>query len=314
MNSAVPQEPTIVFAAVNSTNRARVVSKAKVDAAMCTFQEMRRRGKGHDSILEELHEHGLRTYLDSGVFQFVRRSGTTRIKVAGGNLKPVTMEEFTAYAKDYLSYLKVYGDNWDHIVELDVDEIFPDGEEIAAYWRKRLYKVVGEKLMPAWHVTRGYSGWSDLLPRYPYVSIGSDKQGRAVGDMKAASAGNAGLPPRELRHLIDLAHAADVGVHILGDTRHDIFLKAGADSGDSTAWLVGGRYGRYRMGRGSIFYANNAKMSGADYARVRQFVVMMQERFGIDMDKVKTGNQQFYVAALLLLDIQKEIRDAKLRP
>jgi hypothetical protein len=102
---------------------------------------------------------------------------------------------------------------------------------------------------------------------------------------------------------------------VLGDTRYEVFLKAGADSGDSTAWLVGGRYGRYRFGRTTIMWRHGTTVeelrNAGDRSLSSQFADYVEKNFHHSMDDIKTGNQQFYIAAKLMRKIEGEIRRCK---
>lgn len=229
-------------------------------------------GKGHymKKVAPKLQEWNVRTYLDSGVFTIVRRAGTTRIRIARASKEnPKTSgEELIEFADRYIEYLKVHKDTWDHIIELDVDE--PEwelvdgrkaqGVELAAHFQKKLYEVVGEKLMPAWHVQRGHEGWTDMIRKFPYVAIGSD-----TGVPTSTLSTRPPMQTSILRRMVREAHAAGVGVHYLGDTRYRTFLETELDSADSTTWVSAGRFGQFPGPKGqSIRYTTKGGAALAD--------------------------------------------------
>jgi hypothetical protein len=273
----------------------------------------------------------VRTYLDSGVFTIVRKAGTTRIRIArADNAGPlVTYAEFKDHAERYIDYLKVHKDAWDHIIELDVDEpewfisddMWIEGIDLAESYRKRLREVVGDKLMPAWHVQRGEEGWTDMIHNYPYVAIGSD-----TSVARSTASRRPPMDPTILRRMVQEAHQAGVGVHYLGDTRYRTFIQCELDSADSTTWVSAGRFGQFPGPKGqSIRYTTKGDKGLArqqldwqrtirpiDMSRARSFEDLMTS-WGIDPEKILSGSQEERLGSniKLLLARQKEIRHAR---
>jgi hypothetical protein len=342
-----PEQPTIVFAGANNLRRIKCLKEVSVDAVMTSFEYI---GKGHymKKVSPTLKEWPVRTYLDSGVFTIVRKAGTTRIRIARANKdNPKTSwQELKEFADRYIEYLKVHGEFWDHIIELDVDE--PEWEdeegnktaglEIAMYYQKKLYEIVGPKLMPAWHVQRGHEGWRDMIAKFPYIAIGSDT---AVPTSTVST--RPPMPTSIIRSMVREAHASGVGVHYLGDTRYKTFIETELDSADSTTWVSGGRFGQFPGPRGqSLRYTtkgganadapdtvealtthNGAGLARQrtdwqrtirpiDMSRARQFRDLMTS-WGIDPDKILEGSQDERLISTikLLLLRQQEIRKAR---
>jgi hypothetical protein len=356
LKAPYPENPTIVFAGANNLRRIHSLRDAPVDAVMTSFEYI---GKGHymTKVAPTLKEWPvpLRTYLDSGVFTFVRKAGTTRIRIArAGPVEEVTpqagLDEFKLFAASYEKYLKEYGEYWDHIIELDIDEIAAtvwyetkepkpyDQHERGAWaergreWamdivgklQDRLRDIVGDRLMPAWHVQRGPEGWTEMLRKFPYVSIGSDTG-------VATSTGST-RPPMQtaiLRRMVQEAHNAGVGVHYLGDTRFKTFIEAELDSADSTTWVSAGRFGQFPGPKGqSIRYTTKNDKGLArqkldwqrtvrpiDMSRARQFEDLMRS-WGIDPEKILDGSQEERLGSniALLMRRQEEIRRARQAP
>jgi hypothetical protein len=333
LRSPYPEKPTIVFAGANNARRVDCLRDAKVDAVMTSFEYI---GRGHymTKVAPKLQEWDCRTYLDSGVFTIVRKAGTTRIRIArADNAGPLTTyAEFKDHAERYIDYLKVHKDAWDHIIELDVDEpswfisenTWVDGIDLAEEYRKRLHEVVGDKLMPAWHVQRGWTGWTEMIRNYPYVAIGSD-----TGVARNTAARRPPMDPSILRRMVQEAHHAGVGVHYLGDTRYKTFIQAELDSADSTTWVSAGRFGQFPGPKGqSIRYTTKGEKGLArqqldwqrtirpiDMSRARSFEDLMRE-WGIDPEKILAGSQEERLQSniTLLMKRQEEIRRARQTP
>jgi len=361
-------EPTIVFAGANNARRLDCLKEARVDAVMTSFEYI---GKGHymKKVYPKLMEWPVRKYLDSGVFTFVRKAGTTRIRIARAAeviQKPasIQLEEFRKFYAEYVAYLKQYGEFWDHVIELDVDEIAatvwyetkepkPKSLDLQEGWAERgrewamanirkiqdnLREIVGDRLMPAWHVQRGHDGWTDMVARFPYVAVGSDT-GVPTSTLSSR-------PPMEtaiLRGMCREAHETGTFVHYLGDTRYKTFMQAELDSADSTTWVSAGRFGQFPGPKGqSIRYTSRggleqsieigrmvidglsthdgsglARQKGdwqrtirpIDMSRARQFRDLMSS-WGIDPDKILEGSQEERLLSniRLLLLRQEEIR------
>lgn len=365
-------EPTIVFAGANNARRLDCLKEARVDAVMTSFEYI---GKGYymQKVYPKLTEWPVKKYLDSGVFTFVRKAGTTRIRIARANapeIKPATvqLEEFKAFYASYKSYLKKYGQCWDHIIELDVDEIAatvwyetkepkPKSLDKLEGWQERgrewaldnisriqdsLREIVGDRLMPAWHVQRGHEGWTDMIKRFPYVSVGSD-----TGVPTSTVSSRPPMGTSILRGMCREAHEQGTYVHYLGDTRYRTFMEAELDSADSTTWVSAGRFGQFPGPKGqSIRYTNRggaeesvdigrlqihelAAHDGSglarqktdwqrtirpiDMSRARQFRDLMSS-WGIDPDKILEGSQEERLLSniRLLLMRQEEIRRVRL--
>lgn len=370
MKPSFPQQPTIVFAGANNSRRVDVLRDCEVDAVMTSFEYI---GKGHymKKVWPKLQEWNVRTYLDSGVFTFVRKAGTTRIRIARAGqaeLPPASqqLDEFFKYREEYEAYLKEHYKAWDHIIELDIDEVAatiwyeavepkPTEHDLLEGWAERgrewaleliaqqqasLRRIVGDRLMPAWHVQRGHEGWTEMIKKFPYVAIGSD-----TGVPTSTTSTRPPMQTKILRGMVREAHEQGTGVHYLGDTRYRTFLETELDSADSTTWVSAGRFGQFPGPKGqSLRYTTKGGLSwqeenedeapqvvelvphdGAglarqkldwqrtirpiDMSRARQFEDLMSS-WGIDPDKILAGSQEERLQSniKLLIMRQAEIR------
>lgn len=274
---------------------------------MVSFQDIRNSKSKLSTTVDCLQSWPVKKYLDSGVFQFVRRAGTTRIRVHGASMEPVTWDEFASYVRDYVAYLRQSAYLWDYIVELDVDEVFANGVEIAAKCRRNLREIIGERLLPAWHIQRGHDGWAEHVREFPYVAIGSDK------GVATLSAKDPALPFSYVRQLVREAHAQGAVVHSLGDTRLPAFIESEIDTGDSTSWLRGDRFGFFPGRDGNIQYTLNTKTKIKPQAmsKHRGFEDALA-RYGLTVEELRSSYKaRFKLGALMYLERQKEIRNAR---
>jgi hypothetical protein len=268
-------------------------------------------------------EHECFRYLDSGVFTLLRKSGGVRAKISGApNMKQdkdtkisvVTEEQYVAHYQEYAAFLKEHADEWDYIVEMDVDTlmILPKGKKLtgdydkdsnilrsgvdATRWaRKKLRALVGDKLMPVWHANP-HDGrqerFKEIASEFPYIGIGSDVSAREP----------------ELKYLCAEAHRQGVLVHALGSSRRDVLRNTPFDTADSTTWLSSVRYAQYdgvflTLGKGKNKLGAQAK------ARARAMVADIHKRLPeIDTDILFTeGATQVekYIVAITYLQARQ---------
>lgn len=234
----IPTEPTIVFAGAIARDFP-YLEKAQVNALMVSFEKI----KGSKNLQERLRE-GFSwnpiTYIDSGVFTFMRRAGVTVQNKNAKTVKPASFEEFREFARAYVEYLKRDMDLWDWIIDLDCAELF--GVEVEDRFRAGLKKLVGDKLLPVWHAQRGHEGWIKMVEEYPYVCM-------------ALAKGAGGRTRRNhamVRTMIREAHARGTKVHILGMSTLEHFETYEADTMDSSSWASGVRWGEIKLSRGKV--------------------------------------------------------------
>lgn len=234
----IPTEPTIVFAGAISRDFP-YLERAKVDAVMVSFEKI----KGSAKLKERLREGfswNPTTYIDSGVFTFMRRAGVTVQNKNAKTIRPATFAEFREFAKSYIDYLKTDMDVWDWIIDLDCAELF--GVEAEDAFRKGLRQLVGDKLLPVWHGQRGAEGWTQMIQDYPYVCIAL---GKGIGGRNRR---NHAL----VRSMCREAHENGTKVHILGVSTLEHFETFEADTMDSSSWASGVRWGEIKLNRGKV--------------------------------------------------------------
>lgn len=242
-----------------------------------------------------------RTYLDSGVFTFMRRAGVVgysnpATRTAG------TWEEFKVMAADYITYLKRDAHVWDHIIELDVDEIF--GVERADIFRRNLHSMVGDRLLPVWHAQRGQEGWQEMIRTFPYV---------AMSISRAAGGRNTRRNHALIREMVRQAHERGVQVHLLGGSTMDYFDDYDVDTMDASSWAAGVRWGELKVNRGKVMIPKfetktRRPLVHSHLAQVKDLV----EQWGFTLEQVRTSYIiRIEVGIRLLLLRQEEVRNAR---
>ena len=311
---ALPKHlPIIVFAGAHNETRAQWLGEAPVDAVMVSFEYIRTKAQQKaffEKTFPYYSDKGIRMYLDSGLFTLMKRVKRAK-KVSAcsacegqdetHSLDCVRVAAYKALAKDYCTYLETYGDIWDHAVELDADRIL--GSRYTQVTREILTGVVGDKLLPVWHIAAGMSAWEDMISKYPYVCIGAGGWGAGTFDS-----------PRKFlyRSLVDTAHAKGVLVHGLGSTKISSFRDVGWDTADSTTWISVNRFGKV----GGNYYSEvgipqwAASMQGK--VRPARIIDEYLESKNIDPTKVSsTGGQtreKILASVWFLLDRQEDLR------
>lgn len=292
----LPRERMIVLAGVTpEKNRIAALQERRVKAVMCSFYQLNAKALARVSA-------ALRTWptlklLDSGVFTFLRKTGKLRRQATEKKVKTVgvgsviTLEEFQQYAEKYMAYLREHLDDWDFVVELDVDNIF--GVEVSRAFRTKLQRIAGDKLLPVWHSISGASGWADCYNEFPYIGTGSDK-------------------PMDLtayRRLVNEAHAHGAVVHGFGGTRPDVMQAVPYDTADSTTWLASIRFGQFA---GAMFSRNPKTMSGRQMSRARDLERTIEAIGGATRESLvsRSPTKEQYLLAIALF----QEREAALPP
>ena len=226
--------PLIVYAGVGDVYDVNALRAYEAPTLMVSFEKIRDHAPRFHETLEPLMDWPVRKYLDSGLYTLMRQFDVSRTKNTRAKKNPLTAREaYLKLAREYANYLTQYSYLWDHIVELDVDQIL--GEQYTRTTRKILRGIVGDKLLPVWHVSGGDESWQRLINEFKYVAIG--------GDIATISQSSSSMKMM-YRVMVQQAHDKGVLVHGLGDTTRGSFHEIGWDTADSSSWLSGARFGR----------------------------------------------------------------------
>lgn len=293
-------EPTIVLAGMGNGGNLAPISRAKPNAMMFSFVTLR----GNKSIRQRVRdgfEWKPRMYLDSGAFTILRKAGVMGQSSSYHEGKDIDVKQF---CKDYVEYLRTDGHLYDHVIELDIDEIY--GIPMADKLRAMLTDIVGrERLMPVWHAHRGLEGWRDMINNYSYVAF---SLGRQVGGAKNRR--NHSM----FRAMIREAHDVGTYVHMLGMTTLDAFEAYGVDSADSSAWSMGARFGEFKVLRGKVTLPKHTSKTRRPiaHAHLAQLADMARE-FGLSLEDIRTHPQKsMEFGARIFMHRQEELRRARI--
>lgn len=250
-----PAEPTFVFSCVldaAAVNTGESVFEAlryhKVEAVMESFEYLKL--DGMHELMFRLLDWPTWRYLDSGIFSLMRKAGVHKVQTGTRGERDLRAASIQLF-KDFSRYLKKHADEYDYIIEVDADNLPGVGPKFTLQARERLKALVGDKLVPVWHIAsetmfhddpENLGAWKALVRDFPYVAVGGDK-----GHDRYTSL---------YRHMVDIAHANGTLVHALGNTSFRDFVDIGWDTGDSTNWKAGVRYGRYT----DLIFAKSSKM------------------------------------------------------
>lgn len=193
-------------------------------------------------LMKRIRDKAELVYIDSGVF-------TLKVKFlgvqVGGKLgaRPralvlasqraalKNLEFFGKFARTYGHWLRDNDKLYDWAFDLDVDQFL--GIPVADRFYEYLTHVMPhpEKIIRIWHQTRKFSDWVDWCKsgKYKYLAV--------------EGGGSHDRDPEFYRRFIDVAHQYGVKVHILALTDLEFMQRVPVDTGDSSSWMAGSRYG-----------------------------------------------------------------------
>ncbi len=249
-------------------------------------------------------------YLDSGAFTLLRKSSLARIKGAsqpgrqGDVFKKSDTLDYAIYKEHlekYLAFLKAHIKEFDFVFEMDMDLLTLEsngvrvpGIEITDAGRRLLRRVAGDQLIPVWHHAisdPGYARLRAMCAEYGYIAIGSDI---APGH-------------RDLRYVIDIAHAAGTLVHGLGTSKVDVLNTTPFDTVDSTTWLSSVKFGQFA----GWMYPRSTKVSTRTQSKALGAFEKIVRDLGYDPKRLLEpggahGTEKYEVAIALLQKRQRE--------
>jgi hypothetical protein len=207
------------------------IRKTRPEAVLLSFLDLRN-NKRWPRLRDALDTWPHYRYLDSGVFTFI-----SNYLVDGEGM---TREKIRPVFEDYCEFLKANHQHFSWVIDFDVDSVEVDGSpppglgvELTREHREELRKIVGDKLLPVWHIAAGYAAWKELIADYHYVAIGPDRNPRDL---------------LEFQGLVQLAHAAGVKVHGLMVGTVPTMARVPYDTADSSDWLGAVQYGQFTGG------------------------------------------------------------------
>lgn len=297
----IPDRRLIILSGVSShMPRAHAMANRKCEAVMASYMLVKSGNWWVEKVRPLFDTWAQYRFLDSGAFTFLKAGAGTRIKAPGRSSVRVTrggnvsvayhtgatameggketaddvdkrIADLKAHFQNYVAFLKENLDDWDFIVDMDVDTLnFGDvsGVEVTQRCRKTLLEIAGEKLLPVWHPIAGMSSFRDLCRDYPFVAIGSD--------MDPAS--------RKLRQLCDYAHSQGVKVHGFGTSKVDVLEVTPFDTVDSTTWVSSVRFGQFAGWRFTS-KDGKAKISAREMAKAHRFRIIVK-KLGYDPEEL----------------------------
>ncbi len=203
------------------------------EAVLLSFKYLRNKVRWPE-LRETLDTWPHYRYLDSGVYTFISRYLTRDIQM--------TREEVRTEFEAYCEFLTENHQHFSWLIDFDVDSVEVDGSpppglgvELTRLHREQLRKIVGDKLLPVWHIAAGYDHWNELISEFKYVAIGHDRNPKDLW---------------QFQQMIQRAHDHEAGVkvHGLAVGGADEMRRVPYDTGDSTNWHSVVKHGTYVNG------------------------------------------------------------------
>jgi hypothetical protein len=156
--------------------------------------------------------------LDSGAYSLMVGQATRKRKI-----------EFSQYVKDYATFIRDY--KIKDFIELDVDHVL--GPKVYEYNLKLLQDITGRDPIMVMHRHRGKEWLDKALQEHDRICIGGLAKDKGLRKK---------VQPY-IRWVVDQTHKAGKKIHGLGFSDTTLIRKIPFDSGDSTAWTTGIRFG-----------------------------------------------------------------------
>lgn len=235
------------------------------------------------SKLSELKEMGVNTMLDSGAFSILNAWDRMRGKTGlhqGFEPSKEAMDVVKSgksgvedFYNEYVEFLKEYGKVFDIVVEMDLQTIV--GDDKVDEWRKELCSVHNGTMF-VWH---GESNdiLDDWVKRTSFIGVSGTKRGRDTHERMRAS--------RYIRDKRD-----DVWIHWFGFSDFNelpqLVRSRVINSGDSTSWVSGEKYGAvYMESAGKIYYGSYKDNIQKFRMTVRKYWDELVQ-YGLEVDKI----------------------------
>ncbi len=138
-----------------------------------------------------------------------------------------TLNDFEAYIKRYVAWLRKNKNYIEAAVELDID--WNVGTNVVEGWQKKYFLPLlaeGIEIIFVWHKQRGLEGWEDMCSRFSYVGL--------PGEFSSEP---------DFNKYMTVAKRYTTKVHGFAATKQLDFRDWPWFSGDSTTWKSSERYG-----------------------------------------------------------------------
>lgn len=250
----------VIFAAVpNKSRLEETFFKSDIKHSLVSYFYLQRKkdvaSKGVTQLIQRIRDQSKVFFIDSGIF-------TMKAKFMGANIAgmmgavPVDrirqinkeimkkLPYFVEFAKAYGSWLSVHEDMIDRAFDLDVDQFL--GVEVADKFYQHLVRKVNDpkKIIRIWHSTRPFEEWIKWCESGEHDYLGVEGGGSHRKDFDFYN------------RFIKVAHKNNVKVHILAAADYGFLSKVNVDTGDSSSWTAGARYGLVCTPHGIVSYGS----------------------------------------------------------
>lgn len=248
-----------------SFNRSRLDATffpSKIENTLVSYHYLRRKDPAaHASamhLLKRISKKSKVLMIDSGIFTLKAKYMGAHVGGKLGTMPADQMAElnrqirkktpfFVQFAKDYANWLAKYDKLYTWAFDLDVDQFL--GIAAADAFYAHLCKKVPNprKIIRIWHSVRPFSTWKEWCAngQHDYLAV--------------EGGGSHGRDPHFYQRFIDVAHSYGIKVHVLAATDARFLASVPVDTGDSSSWMVGSRYGYIYSPWGPVSFGQQSK-------------------------------------------------------
>lgn len=310
----------VVFALSFNASRLRsTFFPSAIKTVLVTYYYIRAKSKRgtitKNRLMKQVREHADTVFIDSGVFSLKVRFMQAHVlsRITSLPIEEIERRQklcldnyvyFERFAKNYAIWLAKNDKMYDWAFDLDVDEFL--GLDVAENFYKMLKKNVPnpKKILRVWHsIYRTYEDWCKWCEsgEYEYLALEGPAPHRWNPDF--------------YRRLVDKAHKHEIKVHVLACTEPNFFRLVSFDTGDSSSWMVGSRYGYIYTPYGTVSYANKSGSSSSmpNYTTVpterKEKIIRWMRKNGLDYewgDMAKSWEAREFINIQFFLDMDKK--------
>ena len=155
--------------------------------------------------------------------------------------------EYSAFANRYIDFLTKIEGYYNWAFDLDVDQFL--GIDVADEFYERIVSagIEREKIIRIWHSSRSFDDWVSWCEggQHPYLAIEGGFEHRRN--------------PTFYNKMVKVARDNNVKVHVMAITDKKFFARVPVDTGDSSTYTEGGRYGVVRTPWGLVSFGKAGK-------------------------------------------------------